>query len=282
MINLLDSSVNLCLKVHLSQVFSQLLLWRNSSEGKKGAEMWFFSERSSFFLDLKRERERERAVFITSLSPSTIELLWKIILHGYSQTYTRLHRSFIHHIFVLTSIDMSIDIQFQDKCRGFDPRGKPKKKKKKCGYTFGVLEEEERRKADEIFRVIISVISGYSLTSKQENSFGYQIQNSGRNITWLLHMGGKKGTCLLSPWDIDCLPSPPVPSLTLTTPRHIPPVTCPPQWNLHLRRFYRKAPYYIIYRYSWYNVFHVIPWFDICTFVARVFHCHQEIIDIVR
>lgn len=37
---------------------------------------------------------------------------------------------------------------------------------------FGVLEEEEGRKANEIFRVIISVISGYSLSSKQENSFG--------------------------------------------------------------------------------------------------------------
>lgn len=37
---------------------------------------------------------------------------------------------------------------------------------------FGVLEEEEGRKADEIFRVIISVLSGYSWSSKQENSFG--------------------------------------------------------------------------------------------------------------
>lgn len=87
------------------------LFWRQ----KGCAEMWFWSERSPFFLDCEW----------LYLPPSLLRLPKCALKNNCTLS---LHRPLVHHIFILTSIGQSMIILFCDKRRDFDPRVRPKEK----------------------------------------------------------------------------------------------------------------------------------------------------------
>lgn len=78
MIHLLDTSVNFCLRACFSQP-SGKLFW-----GQKGYRDGILIREELFLSWLKTKKLC--AVFIASLSSYTTEVLWKIILHSYSQS----------------------------------------------------------------------------------------------------------------------------------------------------------------------------------------------------
>lgn len=77
--------------------------------------MWFWSERSPLFLDYEW----------LSLPPSVLTLLQCALKNYFT---LGLHRSLVHHIFILMSIGQKVIILSHDKCRDFDPRVKAKEK----------------------------------------------------------------------------------------------------------------------------------------------------------